>query len=91
MARRDKERCVPVQNSRSVHAARIRLRQDALPPRSEWSGLNHPGLRQFPRVFTPIETLAAPSLFVGFYIKYAAVLLFGLIALILTAAAAGIP
>jgi hypothetical protein len=47
-------------------------------------------LRQFPRVFTPVEQLQLPSLFAGFYIKYAMVLLFGLVALITADVAAGI-
>ncbi len=47
-------------------------------------------VRQFPRVFAPIETLQGPNLFAGFYIKYAAVLLFALVALVTADAAAGI-
>lgn len=47
-------------------------------------------LRQFPRVFTPIEQLQLPSLFAGFYVKYAMVLLFALVALVTADLAAGV-
>jgi hypothetical protein len=47
-------------------------------------------LRQFPRVFTPVEALAAPPLFINFYVKYSAVLLLGLIALVTADVVAGI-
>lgn len=47
-------------------------------------------VRQFPRVFAPIETLHGHQLFAGFYLKYAAVLIFAMIGLITADAAAGI-
>lgn len=47
-------------------------------------------VRQFPRVFTPVEQIQLTSLFAGFYIKYAVVLLLALVALITADLAAGI-
>ena len=47
-------------------------------------------LRQFPRVFSPVEVLQLPQLFAGFYLKYAMVLLFTLVALVTADLAAGV-
>jgi hypothetical protein len=47
-------------------------------------------LRQFPRVFTPVEQVQRPALFASFHGTYAVVLLFALVALILSDVAAGV-
>jgi hypothetical protein len=47
-------------------------------------------LLQFPRVFTPVETLQVPGLFAGFYVKYAAVLVLALVGFVTADVAAGL-
>jgi len=47
-------------------------------------------MRQFPRVFTPVETHAASEVFSGFWGRYATVLVLGLIGVFTADAAAGI-
>lgn len=47
-------------------------------------------LRQFPRVFTPVETHAASEMFSGFWTRYAVVLVLALIGVVTADLAAGI-